>query len=310
MVMDQQPPIIRDFLGLGKLVTDDQEPQEGISGKPCFLTIQGLHAPSTNMDFTGVKHPVCNIGVSMEHNFLEGSAQSYALANARQWVHGTNTTTGGPPARVLASGAYARSNGTQLTIFYGGHVNVYNNVGVDKAQAIMHMAANGNLLSLSSPPAVQHALGVQGFCQPAGVAENFCFNAQTGPVQFAADQASQNCPPPNKQFECAMPTTPSSASSPQPVVPRALPLARKASLARFLEKRKERMQMMMPYFKKQLLLGQVPSTGDQMLGPFHGATLAKLYDEYYRRPSTMVFCMQEHTPSQNDMPSCGIPEKE
>lgn len=296
----QHQPIMRDFLGLGNIVQDDQAGGESVPDGP-FGSVSGFTPISTDMDSTGVKYPTFNIGSSIPHNFAqrknteemywEGSAETFGLTCAARWPGMVSNS-----ARLQANG---KSNAMQLTIFYGGHVNVYNNIPFDRAEAIMHLAAKGDSMPLneSTPPlGVSHVLAAPGFRQPATAAENLCFNAQMrAPVLFAADQASQSGPLGNGQFECPTPNIPSTATSPQPVVPRALPLARKASLARFLEKRKERMQMLSPFFKKQA----APAQGEQFAALLQNAGLPELYDQYFRRP-TVAYRMQE----QMDMSSC------
>ncbi|MCO5567793.1 hypothetical protein L7F22_021489 [Adiantum nelumboides] len=300
----QQQPIMRDFLGLGKLVADsDPAKDEGHGREEPFRSVPSFQY----LDSAGAKYPMLNRGPIIEHNFsarkstderyMEGSAETFGFSCTKQWPGMVSNN-----ARLEAN---AKSSTMQLTIFYGGHVNVYNNIPVDRAEAIMRLAAKGDASPPSAPAppfGLPHTLVAPGFCQPTTAAENLCFNAPVGaPILFAADQASQNGSLNQKLYECAMPNTPSTATSSQPVVPRALPLARKASLARFLERRKERMQMMSPYFKKQI----APAHGDQAVGFIQNAALSELYSQYFTRP-TMIYRMQEQT----DMSSNGIPAKE
>ncbi|KAL3515706.1 hypothetical protein ACH5RR_022608 [Cinchona calisaya] len=92
----------------------------------------------------------------------------------------------------------------QMTIFYAGSINVYDNVPADKAQAIMLLA---NQLSVSPPP-VQN-------------------------VTKKLDIVAKPIP----QFH-----SPSLANAPED-----LPIARRYSLRRFLEKRRGRMVNKSPY---------------------------------------------------------------
>lgn len=334
MVGEQQhPPVTRDFLGLGSIASSahgqdlaqlEVQGEEGIHGNPYFGASHGW--PGAVNGPAGVKHPVWNKSVAtqqffshrnfLEERYMEGSADSCGLAHTRQWqvpLPGTITKLGGVPGgtqtRVLASDAAA----AKLTILYAGNVNVYDDVPVDRAQAIMQMAASSNSWprnAMNAPPGGSYALAAQGPQQPVN-AENLHFNVQIGQTQFVADQASQSSPPANRQFECPTPNTPSSASSHEPVVPRALPLARKASLARFLEKRKERVQMMSPYLKnKSLSLEQSILPGDLTSGFDFCSALFKSYSEYVKRPVPMTFCMEQHMGTGNDMPPCGMPAGE
>lgn len=135
-----------------------------------------------------------------------------------------------PPAAFHARCIPASSPASlsaQLTLFYGGTVNVYDNVPADKAQAIMSLAGSSNpwpVKELSSP-------SMQALNMPGVVTSPF------NRFQVPKDRQTQEL---------------SSLLVPcQAVVPKALPLARKASLARFLEKRKERIRLMAPYSVKE-----------------------------------------------------------
>lgn len=98
----------------------------------------------------------------------------------------------------------------QMTIFYGGKVHVFNDFPADKAKEVMQYAATG------------------------------------GPQQPVNERRSL---PPTTNTSFASASVPAAISSPtQPnVLGRDLPIARKVSLHRFLEKRKERISSKGPY---------------------------------------------------------------
>ncbi|KAK9272814.1 hypothetical protein L1049_003192 [Liquidambar formosana] len=108
----------------------------------------------------------------------------------------------------------------QLTIFYADTVYVYDNISSDKAKAIVCFAGNGSSMSANTYPSSMPVVG-----------DNHRNQAQ--PPQIVNSRQSQQ---------------PSTASS------NTVPQARRASLARFLEKRKDRLTNAMPYSLVQKLL--------------------------------------------------------
>jgi len=168
----------------------------------------------------------------------------------------------------------------QLTIFYAGSVNVFNNVSAEKAQELMFLASRGSLPAAPStvarspdatfftpaklaapelsPPVQMLPQKPQRVSPPASViSKPISMVSQAACLPRSTSSSCIDSAVPKSSGQLVVPPTSQPPSSTHPVtlasttaaaiMPRAVPQARKASLARFLEKRKERVTTTAPY---------------------------------------------------------------
>ncbi|CAN8235694.1 unnamed protein product [Cochlearia groenlandica] len=169
----------------------------------------------------------------MERDFLGLSDKNGAFQNANPLLLG-----GSIPLTNHSSLHRVASSPTQLTIFYAGTITVFNDISPDKAQAIMFCAAKGEI-------------GQSSLKKPLKPAENVAVSSSSAPRND------------NSFFRCRDKPATNAMSMIESFNVGPLPQARKASLARFLEKRKERLMSAMPY-KKMVKLDL--STGEESCG--------------------------------------------
>ncbi|KAJ4884315.1 Protein TIFY 7 [Raphanus sativus] len=212
----------------------------------------------------------------MNRYFLGSSNKQYNLNNveedrvgergfskkaARQWAPES-------AADFLCRSQYGhafKNANPQLTIFYAGTVSVFSDISPDKAKAIMLSAGNGSKgetgeSSLKKPlretervygKQIHNAATAAASSSSAFYCDNFsrCGDRPVGATNAMSMIESFNL----------------GSSNMMPSVPQA----RKASLARFLEKRRERLMNAMPYKKMLLDLSTEESCGMNYFSASH-----------------------------------------
>ncbi|GFZ21283.1 jasmonate-zim-domain protein 3 [Actinidia rufa] len=230
-------------------------------------------------------HPAANqpISVSMGNPLFKthfaGAGQNFAGTTMKQQFLGRIPVTA--PISVLPSlgsiagttepwSCFKSSGSPQLTIFYAGTVQVYDGISPEKAQAIMFLAGNGlgaasntgqPRAQVQVPPSKQaggDCLLVNkpnnpplcsGLSSPMSVSSHPVGQSGAGcsNEELAVRPMSGVSGTPVSKFDSPKIVTSRGPVAATTMISSAVPLARKASLTRFLEKRKERAMNSAPY---------------------------------------------------------------
>ncbi|MED6204450.1 hypothetical protein PIB30_009463 [Stylosanthes scabra] len=161
--------------------------------------------------------------------------------------------TGIPESRNVKTAAPS----AQLTIFYAGTVNVFEDISAEKAQAIMLLACKelaqpkvqvpgsklgaGDSVPVSQPANTPPCSGVP---SPLSVSSHTGAHSGSGSTSTDEFLTAKSTGIPTASVSKVEPPKVVSATA---MLTSAVPQARKASLARFLEKRKERVMNSAPY---------------------------------------------------------------
>ncbi|MCF8706253.1 protein TIFY [Corynebacterium sp. MC-25] len=252
-----------------------------LTSYPVQHEVHSVHRPHDVKMFS-VSNQAISVSVGnpfFKYHFAPG--QNLAGATVKQQLlGGIPVTAPHPIIPTVASiagitepwnGVKASGSPAQLTVFYAGAVHVYDDISPEKAQAIMFLAGHGaSIASNTSHPKAQVQAPSSKLAAGDGIPVNQPINTQpcsslSSPISVSSHSGAQSGSGSTSNDELmaakttGVPTTPVSKVEPQkianavgsvavnPIFPSAVPQARKASLARFLEKRKERAMNAAPY---------------------------------------------------------------
>lgn len=150
---------------------------------------------------------------------------------------------GGGDESNSASALKNPSTSAQLTIFYNGTVNVYDAVSPEKAQAIMFIAAAAAAAATAAAGSSGNNKGMTRAPSKAG--PNIAIIASPALTRSLSQQSSSTTPSPQP---------PHLLTNPSPYLCKMqteIPAARRHSLQRFLEKRRDRFVSRAPYVSEK-----------------------------------------------------------
>lgn len=214
----------------------------------CPLDMNKYPAPNQTIAFT-MNAPIIRSNHSSTGQNVVGSTRNPPSVTGAPVITPISVAPDSSTLDIADARNASKSLGTpaQMTIFYGGTVNVFNDVPPEKAQAIMLLAGDTPRVPLS--PMQGKASNVPTILSPVSSTSHAAPQSRKGSPSTNETEAVKPLgisASPITESETPKLVSPVCSTAPS-FVPSAVPQARKASLARFLEKRKERVASSTPY---------------------------------------------------------------
>ncbi|KAK1349487.1 Tify domain-containing protein [Heracleum sosnowskyi] len=278
-----------------------------------------LHLPPHGAKaFVGMNQ---GISLSMNNSFFKtqfaGAGQNLAAASTKPHYLGGvlvtaphsnpsypyQTSTKEERLSQITSGAPV-----QMTIFYGGTVNVFDDISPEKAQAIMLLAGSGpsasyhnaqprhQLLAPSPKHVAQEVFRSQPLITPPCSGLSSPMSVSSRPMRQTCGGSTKNdglakinrgSTKPVDQAPKVATSVHVAGTSRTTMTQSAVPQARKASLARFLEKRKERTMSSAPYNNLSKTTEGSATPGSSSVHSENSGSRTALYCVIYLIPTSL-----------------------
>ncbi|KAJ9153061.1 hypothetical protein P3X46_026548 [Hevea brasiliensis] len=251
-----------------------------LTAYPVQHDVHSVHHPR-DMKMFPVSNHASSISLSNPFfkNYYAPSGQNVSGATVKPQLLGgipvttpqTILPTVGSVTGMMESCAIASGSPAQLTIFYGGTVNVYDDISPEKVQAIMFLAGQDSSISsnMALPKIQVHAPSSKPIATDVNpvnhnvttppcsrLSSPLSVSSQTGAQSGSGSTSTEEimatkttgvATTPVSKLDTPKLTSAMGSVAATTMMPSAVPQARKASLARFLEKRKERVMSAAPY---------------------------------------------------------------
>ncbi|KAF2316824.1 hypothetical protein GH714_042165 [Hevea brasiliensis] len=246
-----------------------------LTAYPVQHDVHSVHHPR-DMKMFPVSNHASSISLSNPFfkNYYAPSGQNVSGATVKPQLLGgipvttpqTILPTVGSVTGMMESCAIASGSPAQLTIFYGGTVNVYDDISPEKVQAIMFLAGQDSSISsnMALPKIQVHAPSSKPIATDVNpvnhnvttppcsrLSSPLSVSSQTGAQSGSGSTSTEEimatkttgvATTPVSKLDTPKLTSAMGSVAATTMMPSAVPQARKASLARFLEKRKERVE--------------------------------------------------------------------